>query len=130
MAYHQDDATSHDGEESHSLLEVCQQPELKCRGSDWRAPAIILGESCCIKKHSVCSFEFTIFLYILWHDATTYQMVSCYVPDSGLRIVILDIHHMCLHILLFIQCNVVAFLGGIFSYICGFVPIKINKRII
>ena len=74
--------------------------------------------------------NFTIFLYILWHDATTYQMVSCYVPDSGLRIVILDIHHMCLHILLFIQCNIVAFLGGIFSYICGFVPIKINKRII
>ncbi|CAM0906651.1 unnamed protein product [Alopecurus aequalis] len=41
-----DDATSHDGEESHSLLELCQQPELKCRGSDWRAPAIILGFEC------------------------------------------------------------------------------------
>jgi len=41
-----DDATSHDGEESHSLLEACQQPELKCRPSDWRAPAIILGFEC------------------------------------------------------------------------------------
>ncbi|XP_051207260.1 protein NRT1/ PTR FAMILY 8.3 isoform X2 [Lolium perenne] len=41
-----DDPTSHDGEESQSLLEVCQQPELKSRSSDWKAPAIILGLEC------------------------------------------------------------------------------------
>ncbi|KAM0825071.1 hypothetical protein ACQ4PT_069810 [Festuca glaucescens] len=41
-----DDATSHNAEESHSLLEVCQQPELKCGSSDWKAPAIILGFEC------------------------------------------------------------------------------------
>ncbi|KAI5007807.1 hypothetical protein ZWY2020_008855 [Hordeum vulgare] len=40
-----DDGTCH-GEESQSLLEVSQQPELKCRGSDWRSPAIILGLEC------------------------------------------------------------------------------------
>ncbi|KAM0922353.1 hypothetical protein ACQ4PT_006278 [Festuca glaucescens] len=41
-----DGATSHTGEELHSLLEACQQPELKCRSSDWKAPAIILGFEC------------------------------------------------------------------------------------
>ena len=48
MTFYQDDATCH-GEESQSLLEVSQQPELKPRGSDWRPPAIILGEPSCIK---------------------------------------------------------------------------------
>jgi hypothetical protein len=62
MVFYQDDATtSHDGEESHSLLEVSQQPELKSTSSDWKAPAIILGEPCCSIKHNVCSFHFTIF---------------------------------------------------------------------
>ncbi|KAM0825072.1 hypothetical protein ACQ4PT_069811 [Festuca glaucescens] len=35
-----------DAEESHSLLEECQQPELKSRSSNWKAPAIILGFEC------------------------------------------------------------------------------------
>ncbi|KQK15352.1 protein NRT1/ PTR FAMILY 8.3 isoform X1 [Brachypodium distachyon] len=41
----EDDATCHGGE-SHSLLEVYQQPRLMGRQDDWRSPAIILGFEC------------------------------------------------------------------------------------
>jgi hypothetical protein len=80
MAYDQDDATSHNGEESQSLLEVCQRPELKCRSSDWTAPAIILGEPCCIKG-SVCSFKITIF-FTENHETTDNQLIYIWRPPS------------------------------------------------
>ncbi|CAO1939419.1 unnamed protein product [Urochloa humidicola] len=40
-----DDASCH-GEESRSLFEGHQGPQLKSRGYDWRAPALILGLEC------------------------------------------------------------------------------------
>ena len=72
MTFYQDDATCH-GEESQSLLEVSQQPELKPRGSDWRPPAIILGEPSCI-KHVFAPLKFTTF-FPEDHGTTDNQLV-------------------------------------------------------
>lgn len=53
LAFLQDDASCH-GEETQSLLEANLGSQLKSKCSDWRAPALILGESCYVNSH-ICS---------------------------------------------------------------------------
>jgi len=45
-----DDASCH-GDESQNLLETRQGSQLKSKRFDWRAPALILGESCSAKRN-------------------------------------------------------------------------------